>query len=977
MSRNKFALFGAAAVAALCTLPPVTASAADAAATATDQAASGGVTIGELVVTANKRQENIQKVAASVVAASGDKLTKLGITDTAQLAKIVPGFNVTPNYYGTNVFTIRGVGFQDTSLASSPTVTVYQDEAPLPFSILSGGATLDLERVEVLKGPQGTLFGNNATGGAINYVANKPTNTFQAGIDTMVGNYGTANVQGFVSGPLTDTLSARLALQSNQSGAWQQGYGPMEGQSIGGTDFINGRFALQWKPNDKFKALLTIQAWHDRSYNQIGQYAGSDPDRNQPLNPLEANFPLPPSNDRAAAWQPCVNTSSFDPLTGQNNGTLYYTPYYPNGTKVTSGATTGIVPTGLTPANSESQGANSLAWNGGIPTSCMPPRRDNTYVSGTLRMDYDAGNNVVVTSLTEWQKFNRRDAVDGAGVPYNSYQSLQSGKINSVYQEIRVTGKWWNKGSWIVGVNYEYDDTYDRFLQTYNGSQSSPVGLPGAGNLCGPYNPAVLTNSCTSAESSTILQGGVAVANPGYNSALYPLPTGGHTNFTLGPTAPQDLQQTNTYAIYASGEYPVLENLTLVGGIRFTQENKSAEVCGYDGGDGTYADDAVRIANLLQFVDPTGYINTTYGGASQSNPITNPKNATQSFISTTDAYLNEGGDAVNPGPGGCTLIGPGPNYIVEGSALPTFHLNENNIAWKTGLNWQIQPQTLLYVSISQGYKGGAFPTIAETELTQNAPARQESLLSYEVGFKGTWLDHQAQLNGAFFYYDYNDKQILGAVADPVFGALAELVNVPHSHVIGFELSGTLAPEFARGLTITPSVSYQNSHIDGCPTTVEATAHGSCVGGNYYATTAFPQTGQTNVTGEHYPDAPVWEATLDAEYDWTVANGMTAFVGLNAVWNDKTYTGFTVQNPGPYYTLPRPVNGIVYDPLEIPGYALLDLRAGVSKGAWTVFVWGHNVTNTYYWTSYDRINDTNLRYTGMPTTYGCTISYRFH
>ena len=964
MNQYKRGLLCAAAACALCSGGAERAAAQEATRPA-------GTTVGEVVVTANKRQENIQNVGASVVAASGDKLTKLGITDTASLQKIVPGFNVTPNYYGTNVFTIRGVGFQDTSLASSPTVTVYLDEAPLPFSILSNGTTLDLQRVEVLKGPQGTLFGNNATGGAINYIANKPTDTLQAGLDTTVGNFGTAYVTGFVSGPLTDTLDGRLALQSNQSGSWQKGYGPQVGQSIGGTDFINGRLSLQWKPTDKFKALLTVNGWHDRSYNQIGQYAGSDPDRNQPLDPLEANFPLPPHDDRAAAWQSCVNTSPFDPISGQSGGTLYYTPYYPDGTKVTSGPTTGIVPAGQHPLNSESEGAGSLAQTGGIPTSCVPPRRDNTYVASTLRMDYDLGNNMIVTSLTEFQKFNRDDAVDGAGVPYNTYQSLQKGKITSVYQEVRITGKWFDKGSWIIGGNYEYDNTYDRFLQTYNGSQSSPVALPGTA-LCGPYNPSVTTNSCTSAESPTILNGsGVAVPNPGYNSAKYPYPSAnGSTNFTLGPTAPTDRQQTHTYAVYASGEYPLLENLSLIGGIRFTQENKSAEVCGDDGGDGTYADDAVRIANLLQYVDPNGYINTTYGGASQTHPI-------NGYISPTDAYLNEGGDAVNPGPGGCTLIGPGPNYIVEGASLPTAHLNEHNIAWKAGLNWKIQPQTLLYLSISQGYKGGAFPTIAETELTQNAPAKQESLLSYEGGFKGTWLDHQLQLDGAVFYYDYNDKQILGAVADPVFGALAELVNVPNSHVFGFEMSAILAPKFMDGLTITPSVSYQNSRIDGCPQTVAATASGSCRNGHYFATTAFPETGQVDVTGEHYPDAPVWEATIDAEYDWKIANDLQAFVGLNAAYNDKTYTGFTDQNPGPHFTYPQKPNGIVYNDLEIPGYATLDLRAGLSRGNWRVMVWGHNVTNTYYWTSYDRVNDTNLKYTGMPTTYGLTVSYRFH
>src|SRR6185437_2677932 len=106
-------------------------------------AAGSTATLQELVVTAQKREQNLNDIGMSVQAASGEKLTQLGITSTEDLKKIIPGFEVTPNYYGTNVYTIRGVGFQDTSLAGSPTVTVYQDEAPLPFSILTAGATLD------------------------------------------------------------------------------------------------------------------------------------------------------------------------------------------------------------------------------------------------------------------------------------------------------------------------------------------------------------------------------------------------------------------------------------------------------------------------------------------------------------------------------------------------------------------------------------------------------------------------------------------------------------------------------------------------------------------------------------------------------------------------------------------------------------------------------------------------------------------
>ena len=317
MSHNKVALFGAAATIAMFALQSQAAFAAEAAETS-----AGPTAVTEVIVTAQKRQENIQNVGMSIQAATGDKLTQMGIHDTESLSKIVPGFQFTPTYYGTNVFTIRGVGFQDTSLAGSPTVTVYLDEMPIPFSALTNGATLDLQRVEVLKGPQGTLYGNNATGGAINYIANKPTDTFQAGADLSYGTFNDTDISGYVSGPVADGLDVRLALRHDESGAWQKSYGPQPSESQGGKDFTNGRFSVLWKPNDRFKALLTLNGWQDKGWDQNGQLFGiAELSTLAPLAPAIANFPLAPHNDQAADWNNCVNTSPYDPIAGQENGT--------------------------------------------------------------------------------------------------------------------------------------------------------------------------------------------------------------------------------------------------------------------------------------------------------------------------------------------------------------------------------------------------------------------------------------------------------------------------------------------------------------------------------------------------------------------------------------------------------------------------------------------------------------------------------
>ncbi|MFD2497784.1 TonB-dependent receptor plug domain-containing protein [Rhizorhabdus histidinilytica] len=129
----------------------------------------------EIIVTANKREESARTVPMSLTIASGDKLLSAGVRSPEDLVKIVPGLTVQPSPFNTPVYTMRGIGFYETSLSAAPTVAVYVDEVPLPFSATTKLAVLDLQRVEVLKGPQGTLFGQNTTGGAINYIAAQPT----------------------------------------------------------------------------------------------------------------------------------------------------------------------------------------------------------------------------------------------------------------------------------------------------------------------------------------------------------------------------------------------------------------------------------------------------------------------------------------------------------------------------------------------------------------------------------------------------------------------------------------------------------------------------------------------------------------------------------------------------------------------------------------------------------------------------------
>lgn len=257
---------------------------------------------GDIIVTAQKRDESINNVPASIVAATGAQLAARGITEARDLDKLVAGFTYTESQNGTPIYTLRGVGFSDTSIGGRPTVSIYNDEAPVPFSIETRGAQLDLERVEVLKGPQGTLFGQNATGGAINYVAAKPTDTFEAGVTLGAARFGTVKAAAFVSGPVSDTLKARIAVDQSYQGDWQRSYTTRA--TLGAGRFLTGRALLDWTPDPRLSVKLNVNGFHDTRDQQAPQLINVNPSVPAVVGlvPGLATYPRAPANARAADW---------------------------------------------------------------------------------------------------------------------------------------------------------------------------------------------------------------------------------------------------------------------------------------------------------------------------------------------------------------------------------------------------------------------------------------------------------------------------------------------------------------------------------------------------------------------------------------------------------------------------------------------------------------------------------------------------
>lgn len=276
--------------------PPET---AEAAAPVNDETAR---TLGTIVVTAQKREQSLNEVPMSITALSGDQLTARGVSDIESLVKFTPGLSYVESGASVPVYSLRGVGFFDTTLGSRPTVAVYQDEVSLPFSIMAQGAAFDLDRVEVLKGPQGTLFGQNSTGGAINYIAAKPRSDMSGKIAASYSSFNTLDATGHVNAPLSDALNARFSARALVSDGWQESL--TRDDTLGAKSFYQGRLQFDWQAAENLSLLINLNGFVDNSETQAAQRIDTIYSAPAYISqvPIVANYPSAPSDNRIADW---------------------------------------------------------------------------------------------------------------------------------------------------------------------------------------------------------------------------------------------------------------------------------------------------------------------------------------------------------------------------------------------------------------------------------------------------------------------------------------------------------------------------------------------------------------------------------------------------------------------------------------------------------------------------------------------------
>ncbi|TQV78170.1 TonB-dependent receptor [Exilibacterium tricleocarpae] len=213
----------------------------------------------EVVVTAERRSENIQDIPASVSAITGDAAERLGIKDVNDLQNFIPGLTIKSQSKGNTAFNIRGVGETNDDISVESGVGVFIDDIYLPRMAASGGALFDLERIEVLRGPQGTLYGRNTAGGSINFITKKPSDYFEGKVSAELGDRNIHNVKAYISGPLVDDkLSGKFSFVSEDADGYMKNV--KSGQKGNGEHVRAGRVGLRYSVNKAIEISFTADA---------------------------------------------------------------------------------------------------------------------------------------------------------------------------------------------------------------------------------------------------------------------------------------------------------------------------------------------------------------------------------------------------------------------------------------------------------------------------------------------------------------------------------------------------------------------------------------------------------------------------------------------------------------------------------------------------------------------------------------------
>jgi iron complex outermembrane receptor protein len=676
--------------------------------------AQGGL-LEEVIVTAQKREQSAQDVGIAITAFSGDQLNQLGIVNNTELARFTPGVYISgPGGGDQQQFTIRGATQNDFSDHSEAPNALYVDEVYQASQQSQLFASYDMQRVEVLKGPQGTLFGRNATGGLLHFITNKPSQEFESYADLTYGRFDQVRAEGAVSGGLSDTVSGRISgIYSGHDSIYENNINDVGIPATPGVLQAFGRGpALTPDLSD------TDDAWTEETWSVRGQLLFEP---NEDVNFLvKGQY----AKQQFGGWgyQGVASVAYQDDTDGDGEvddtvntrlqrdvGTLCEIIDVNTGGCIDSvfdGDFAGVRPNAqgdlfgsLEPGGIEGRDAN---------LDFAPDDANQIKLwslSGKLDWDLDFAKLVSVSAYSKIRQFQGGD-VGAAPTPHFNF--IRQQEMEWFSQELRLEGEQ-ERFRWIAGAYYLHIKTRsaqgleDRigglntfggffFGPVFNSDNNVPFFIPTFGGT--PLN--LITG-----------ESGFGVGGDTYLE--------GTTNVSL---------KTDSYSLFGQVDFDLSEQLMLNVGFRAIVEDK----------------DYSFTNRLYRNVRDGRTDGAAFGGGQPLGVIFAPTIP----IEFLDPYSDKSSD-----------------FLWSG---------------KVQLNYSPNDDLLLYAGVNRGVKAGNFNGPLLTELTQDEYAyKEEVLLSYEAGFKSTILDGKAQLNVSAFYYDYDDYQAFQFVgtSGAVFSADAE------------------------------------------------------------------------------------------------------------------------------------------------------------------------------------------------------------
>jgi iron complex outermembrane receptor protein len=815
--------------------------------------AASGASLETVTVTSSKIGGDVQNIPISITALSQEQLTETQTAGGPDLVKQVPNMSFTKTNFSGYSIQLRGIGTQAISVTTDPAVAVAFNDTPFIRNHFFEQEFYDVSQVEVLRGPQGTLYGRNATAGVVNLVSAKPSDQFEAMASADIGNYGNRRFEGMINIPIVDDRAdLRVA------GEWtkRQGYSfnALDDQRVDGRDLWSGRVTLGVKPTQNLQAYLVWEHFSedDDRMRTAKQLCKTDP------TPAEIAG-VPVANGSIAAYSPAPYLSQ-----GCLPSSLYSADSFevPNGTSLPYYEPLGTIgaPVWANFANLDPYASTTQSRNLRVIETTLNPSYKAKNDTLELNADYNVSPALTFSSQTGYNRdalwstedYNRVNTTEGAffyatpnGQPDNTYD-LNGTRIVSADPN--------GLGRCIGGTNID-------------GSPDSQCTGVAYGSVCKPQNGAYVDTYAG-----------------GSNLAYACIPDGVFCDPQLGCSdrlVAQDLSDEKAWQL--SQEFRLASHLTgpfnfSVGGnfLHYeTEENyyvfiNTLTMVSYGKNQGTsptrmqtlpwnpgISDNSNCLVGGFVNVDPTSPRATNIGAGEafgciylDPNPITKVNNEGHNYFLSQNPYVLNSyagfGEAYYDVTNDLKLTGglrwtqdrkhftliPS-ELLVIGYGYPstgTVDQQWDELTGRAAINWSpklsFTDQTLIYGSYAHGYKaGGANPPgatllVFDTSNSDSETAnpihpltfKPEFIDAFELGSKNTLLDGALTLNGDVFFYKYKDYQI-SRIVDRT-----SINDNFDAHVKGAEVEAMWEP--LPGLKFNFAGGYEDTRVDNGQSSVD-------------------------------------------------------------------------------------------------------------------------------------------------------------